>query len=709
MTMKSTSNGKLLRRHGDNIGDEDDLICDLEDDEEEEEEDGTLLRKNNRFHQQEHQSSKLVNGHKRSTAEKQQQNYKGGAADSKDNSAFKVTKILEKGKASLSRSKSELGEQHRKMISHLSRGKCGITEQNKKLMANLGSGLEKSKKLIPGGFNNGSSKKGSHRSQYSDDTLRQASHYQDSSEDCVISIPNSHNGHMQGEEEQEIKEQLPSDLDGLMRNLGIDVMQITKKRTLDRTTTNGVRPAVNRVPSSYESYCQPAQQEDLNTYNRCSIISGQQQAKNNHFNQLEQDLENDYGEFEFIDEGGTLTRTLKTTGESVSNDHRRSMFSFSDEVFDELQKNGTLEHQQKQHKQKQEEQPVEINVHPKELYETYGAWRQRKVSASSSSIQQQGGTTSYVSQYQHHYNNNNSVSVTSSSSTNTSAKLSALIADQTLLLRHHKRRQQHQQRKWSSSSPTSHKLSTMTNSSQDIIQTDHHQLDDQREEQIQSLLVLQQQLAAATKEHLEGSSTTTNNSLITQVGAPLRRCSSLSQTSYLPEYDDTCSDFFFKTDKSKSTTNQNRQASKSIDQSEFLTEEPLPPQKITGSGPPLSPSPWLSTPTSSSTSYSNNGRYLYRGKFQPTPNNNPMSNSMNNNQNHQNNTKSPWLLRSNLSSFARRRRGSSTSLHTFSDNDDEVGAPIDLNINFSNINNKQKQADSISLADSAEAMSLNHR
>ena len=38
--------------------------------------------------------------------------------------------------------------------------------------------------------------------------------------------------------------------------------------------------------------------------------------------------------------------------------------------------------------------------------------------------------------------------------------------------------------------------------------------------------------------------------------------------------------------------------------------------------------------------------------------------------------RSPWLLRSNLSNYARRRRGSSTSLHTVGLNDEEPSAEI---------------------------------
>ena len=89
----------------------------------------------------------------------------------------------------------------------------------------------------------------------------------------------------------------------------------------------------------------------------------------------------------------------------------------------------------------------------------------------------------------------------------------------------------------------------------------------------------------------------------------------------------------------------------------------LPPSKINGTSP-LTSSPWLSTSSNGSS------RYLYRGKFQPTTGNS--SNSINNNNGNGSKTKSPWQLRSNLSSFARRRRGSSTSLHTFSDNDEET-------------------------------------
>ena len=128
----------------------------------------------------------------------------------------------------------------------------------------------------------------------------------------------------------------------------------------------------------------------------------------------------------------------------------------------------------------------------------------------------------------------------------------------------------------------------------------------------------------------------------------------------------------------------------------------LPPSKINGTSP-LTSSPWLSTSTNGSS------RYLYRGKFQPA--NTSSSNSINNNNNgngsgsNSGKTKSPWQLRSNLSSFARRRRGSSTSLHTFSDNDEENNP--DLTNGFKKKQQQKSQPDSISLAGSEET--VNHR
>ena len=667
--MKQSGNGVLLRRHGSNIGDEDnlDLLQDISDDEKE----GTLMnRKNNLFHR----SSSRVNGTsevKTKSSQGQSSESPGGNNKDSSNSSFRVQKFLEKGKASLSRSKSELGEQHKKMISHLSKSRNEITEQNKKLLANLST--RKFNLSTSGSSNGKASSNGSSKSPPSSNYEPEepmGKPYQPVTNGREEKKSESRqNGHSSSSKlHPDLEADLSKDLDGFMKNFGIDVSMSSSSSVSKQNNYNGS----SRSQSSMSQSMYATQPLESST-------------TNNHFHDLERHLENDYGEFEYIDEAGTLTRTLKTNGESVNCDeHRKSMFSFSDEVFDELEKTGTLKLNveastplksnkspttslsKNNHEELSSATDVYDTQHQQQqqpstdIYETYGAWRQRKYSGSNNS--------GYVSQY-YSYNNNNTSA--------TSAKLSALIADQTLLLRHHKRRKQKR------------------SSQQDVASiTDH-------EQRLQSLYELEQQLTK-TKEQLanhQGSSSfqtpfDMNNGAppapppysLHVTTHPLRRCSSLSQTAY----DETADDL------------------------NDLIEATIapPPQKINGTSPAMttnnSPSPWLSTtsstnPCSTSTNPScSNARYLYRGKFQPSSNNSSNSSGSNNNNSYKN--KSPWQLRSNLSSFARRRRGSSTSLHNFSDDEDANGSFHD-----SNGINAAKHSDSISLADSAEVMSMNHR
>ena len=73
----------------------------------------------------------------------------------------KTQRILEKGRANLQRSKSELGEQHRRMISHLSRSRNELRAQNRRVIASLSSGVERGRRRInrklQGSFKNGGS------------------------------------------------------------------------------------------------------------------------------------------------------------------------------------------------------------------------------------------------------------------------------------------------------------------------------------------------------------------------------------------------------------------------------------------------------------------------------------------------------------------------------------------------------------------------
>ena len=357
--LKHQQNGVLLRRFSTNLGEEDfNLSADEDADDE-----GTLLRKNNDSTLKKSNSifkskqPSRING----TSEKPSKNKSQNSSPQKDGTKVAgVHKILEKGKASLSRSKSELGEQHKKMISHWSRSRNEISEQNRKLLANI-------EQKFKGSGNSGTNK-------------------------------SSKNGSLNKNNEStspEIKNSTPNnnDLDGLMKNLGLD----------------------NKLLMSASMYVEGT---SSNTSN----------------NDLEKHLENDYGEFEFIDEGATLTRTLKTNGETVNTDeHRKSMFSFSEEVFDELEKAGTLKTKSKEPYQSglgDRGNGKHKGIDLMENYETYGAWRQRKRQQQQNSSPSSAGLAFGGLYYT---NNNNSVTK------NTSAKLQALIADQTLLLRHHKR------------------------------------------------------------------------------------------------------------------------------------------------------------------------------------------------------------------------------------------------------------------------------
>ena len=60
-----------------------------------------------------------------------------GEAKSPGRKVQRMQNLLKKGRANLSRSKSELGEHNRKILQQLNRGKSGLSGQNKKLMANI--------------------------------------------------------------------------------------------------------------------------------------------------------------------------------------------------------------------------------------------------------------------------------------------------------------------------------------------------------------------------------------------------------------------------------------------------------------------------------------------------------------------------------------------------------------------------------------------
>ena len=159
-------------------------------------------------------------------------------------------------------------------------------------------------------------------------------------------------------------------------------------------------------------------------------------------------------------------------------------------------------------------------------------------------------------------------------------------------------------------------------------------------------------------------------------GNSLRRCSSLSQT------DGSTNNPFNSLATSATSVNKTG----STNQVSFPIHT-----RLTVGGPPKQPT----TPS-----------VVANGKCQKSPaTNNRMKDSNEANNNTYNTRKSPWLLRGNLSSYARRRRGSSTSLHT---TEDEAGSEMDdcqrenaVNVNGchqSNGGNIQDSSDSSSLS-----------
>ena len=60
-----------------------------------------------------------------------------GEAKSPGRKVQRMQNLLKKGKANLSRSKSELGEHNRKILQQLNKGRSGFSGHNKKLLANI--------------------------------------------------------------------------------------------------------------------------------------------------------------------------------------------------------------------------------------------------------------------------------------------------------------------------------------------------------------------------------------------------------------------------------------------------------------------------------------------------------------------------------------------------------------------------------------------
>ena len=302
-----TYNGVLTRRAVSNVGDEDDIIDCLVDDSGLtngggllEEDEGTLLR----------------GGY---------ENYKSNGDtmtpndEDKKPKASQVQRILEKSKANLSRSKSELGEQHRKVISQINKGRNEITEQNRRLLANITSGMERSKRLFPlngfgmKGSQNGtktcSNNNGSKDDDFPNNNPEAARVHK--AEAFKAPVPNH----------QTKEDKVNSDLDRMLTDLGLQISAAEAATATTSGQNNNMMTQSVLVMGPGPSCDRPR-----------VAVSKQALSEGTDSRQLEKTLENDYGEFDFIDgNDATLTRN-----ETPTRTNNRLSASFYDEVLKEL-------------------------------------------------------------------------------------------------------------------------------------------------------------------------------------------------------------------------------------------------------------------------------------------------------------------------------------------------------------------------------------
>lgn len=250
-----------------------------------------------------------------------------------------VQRILERSKVNLSRSKSELGEQHKKMISHLTKSRNELSEQNKRILASLSSGVGKGKKFIPQGLK-----------------------IRSNSKDC------------QDKDHSPVQQR--RDLDSVLVNLGIN------PHDPNSTITSTLKVFKNGA----NNYQDP----DVNIRNtlRCDINSfdlyhnksnGDRKVENEEDLELEKQLEEGYGEFEFIDD-----REMTLTRKNDENDKD----NLAEEIFDELNKSNTFK---RDHYYKPSRPSSAIGGSSTDLYNMKNDWEQKYYSYfKNNSVSTQG-------------------------------------------------------------------------------------------------------------------------------------------------------------------------------------------------------------------------------------------------------------------------------------------------------------------------------
>ena len=731
----------------------------------------------------------------------------------------RVQRILEKGKANLSRSKSELGEQHRKVLSQLSKGKSEITEQNRRILANITSGMDKGKRfMLPGfGFTNSSSSSSKskeagceeNRSFPAEEITTGQRMFNQNNPELMngrehtpkdLKMPDDYVADNSRRSFTSVKkaalqngDSVNKDLDQMLTNLGIQISAAEAATTVTASySDSGAAPSLMTqsvfVAPTHQSSSMLANSNNDNTlttdtsittncdrrlvirsnlassrnsdtsilrqrYSNFSdgknmfhptstslslglagSVSGRntdygedERAENfngdgpdympqhctiedenkamnpgdiNDYLQLERTLENDYGEFDFIDGEATLSRTAASPyvnrGPNIkyvasksaqcseesrgSEEQTQNSISLFDDVLKEIDKvqQGTSDVIPKigTHKSTIEAQASKQGNHLNSSGSS--TKRNRRLSSSSLSAVCVSETNPVCNElnikgYSHPESNaslyvpastpNSAVFTVSSAS---STPKVSVYADHTLMLRSH-----HRRRRWL----------LMNHSSQP------QELNEVNKGSVQ-------QNPLHVLEHLQQQKQYPN----------LRRCTSLAQNVYSESSSDY-SPYLMSNghDAGDNLVNgigefQNKDQ---VSQKLFLLNENCSPsQRINGTNidndnnsakNKINNISWLSTPISSSVKKRGSSSDM-PSEQQNFPNTRlqycntdvDSDKAISNNTSildkvcgRQRNRRSPWLLRSNLSSYARRRRGSSTSLHTIGLNDEEPLNEVD--------------------------------
>ena len=848
-----TNGGILAKLSDDNLGEEDEIDCLVDDndisvEEDEWESEGTLLRdayennRNNRlfeyrYHngngttQKQHLTPVNFRNSDQNTAKEatlvpsskplmqiKETDYQNNENSSKRNSAHskvnepsnvpRVQRIFEKGKANLSRSKSELGEQHRKVLSQINKGKSGITEQNRRFLANITSGMDKSKRFVLPGFNFSSSTNTKHKQSQNEDVensslegtqeslvIAQNSIVQTQRPDVnikktreMVDSVSQESLNTNSKTSNHIGETVNHDLDQMLTNLGIQISAAeaatsesicysssskvvpslmtqsvfvtsdnqstsTENKTRYSSKLNVDKPQINHSYRTHndsnstfsytsersvfsKNFKDEEQKQiltnehfenannnntlkakvkttdltdtekstnklDINAHKIAFEKRGKEETVSNKsdiddYLRLEKSLENDYGEFDFIDGDSTLNRTsvppsisnINNSSSKFQNDHKfnkttergnKSNVSLLDEVVEEIDRDRkNIFSTKENHRIQAKVREKSSTKGTQNLADSFGKKSRRLSSSSLSSASLCEQTNSYLASDPENINHLGTYSSFKSplSTTRNNDEFIpsvtshipnvSVYADHTLMLRSH-----HKRRRWLLiKSQTPAKKAYEYNNRE--IKTD--------------------------QIHLQNEQSVMNPSL--------RRCSSLAQNFYSESSSDN-SPFVMinELENNKKVVNCIKQLDNKDQGSQKLLllkdvsnrhtvfgTDSIDSDNNNSAKNETNATSWLSTPFSNPVknmnTYSNalskrDFPAKTHDQFHDTERTNTgnseidiqtTSNSSNENKPcfRQRSRRSPWLLRSNLSNYARRRRGSSTSLHTIGLNEDEV-------------------------------------